>query len=156
QIPEGSQAGSNYLLGREFTHSYHEKAGLRLMLEAWRGTKYEEGETIDLKAVLGRKCLLNIKHKRSRDGSQTYAVIEAVSPLPKNIAVRDPAREPIAWEIAEGAVLDELPAWLPYVYGQSVPDRVRASKEWQALVAAGKAHGQAPPGQGAAGAAKEE
>jgi hypothetical protein len=128
QAPGG---GDNFLIARDFYLSYHEKAGLRLMLEGWGGKPYAEGEPIDLGAVLGKKCLLNVQHKESKAGN-TYASIKEVTPLPKNSRVSDPQREPFQWEIGPNADLDELPAWLPWLYGKDVPAWVKASPEWGA------------------------
>src|SRR5579859_3411511 len=60
----------NHVIGRDYTLSLHEKAGLRKMLEGWRGRKYNTGEEINVSKVLGQPCFLNVSHKTKED--RTY------------------------------------------------------------------------------------
>lgn len=131
----------NFLIGRDYALSYHEKAALRLMLEGWRNKTYQDGDDIDYGKALGGKCLLSVKNKKSKGGDAEYPRIEGVSSPPKGTAVKSPQRTPTMWEFGANT-LDELPDWLPYHYGQSVADIIKESREYkEGSGANGEAHG---------------
>ena len=68
------------------TASMHKKANLRKMIENWFGKSFtdeEKAKNFDLKNLLGRAALINIKHDTKND--KTYANIAAVNPLPAAI-----------------------------------------------------------------------
>lgn len=127
--------GQNHLIGARYTLSSHPKAGLRLMLEGWRGKGFGDDEDIDLPGWLGRNCLANVTHEESGSG-KTYAKLKAISPLPKMMekACPKPTYPLVCWNFASD---DERPdvSHLPYVFGTPVKDKIEASQEWK------KAHG---------------
>ena len=61
EIPgEKKSDGTSHVMGREYTCSFHEMAGLRKMVESWRSKKFAEGEDFDLSKLLGQACLLTV------------------------------------------------------------------------------------------------
>lgn len=76
-----------HVISKEFTLSLHEKATLRSFLKNWRGQDFtdEEAKSFDIERLIGAPCMLNITHKKSKDGTKTYAEIGSVSKLPKGL-----------------------------------------------------------------------
>lgn len=78
--------GRPFSISKRYTASLSEKAILRGDLKSWRGRDFtaEELECFDLKAVLGKPCMLNIVHEK-RDGGEVYANVTAIMPLPGGV-----------------------------------------------------------------------
>lgn len=76
-----------HVISKEFTLSLHENATLRSFLKNWRGQDFtdEEAKSFDIERLIGAPCMLNITHKKSKDGTKTYAEIGSVSKLPKGL-----------------------------------------------------------------------
>ena len=74
---------------RRMTLSGNEKGNLRIMLESWRGRAFskEDFATFTIESVLGKPCLLNIVHEVNAETQKTYAVVKAVTPIPKGTQV---------------------------------------------------------------------
>lgn len=86
ELPEESMRdGRPFLISKRYTWSMGEKSSLRKHLESWRGRKFDENDfgNFDIRNILGKPCLLSIKHDE-RNGN-TYAHIDSVSPLMKNM-----------------------------------------------------------------------
>lgn len=73
------------VISKEFTLSMHEKSTLRNYLKNWRGKDFteEEANAFDITKLIGVPCMLNITHKKSKDGQRTYAEIGSISTIPK-------------------------------------------------------------------------
>jgi hypothetical protein len=78
--------GRPYGVFKNYTHSWSEKANLRLDLQSWRGKPFspEEMRKFDLSKVLGQFCMLNIIERQSQNG-KVYANINGVTPVPSVI-----------------------------------------------------------------------
>lgn len=79
--------GEPMSITQTLTSSMHKKANLRKLVENWFGKSFtdeENAKNFDLKVLLGRAALINIKHDSKND--KTYANIAAVNPLPAQIA----------------------------------------------------------------------
>jgi hypothetical protein len=118
----------NFVVGRMFTLSFHEKAALRKVLEKWRGRTYAEGEDIDLAAIMGKACLCSIVHDQK--GDRTYYKVDSISQVPDGMTVAKATREKFSWEMGAGDPPDY--EWLPYHYGESIADFIKQSDEWKA------------------------
>jgi len=83
QIDETRDDGKRYQLYKRFTLSLHEKAALRHDLESWRGRAFtaEELAGFDVEKLIGANGLINVQHKKSADGTKTYANVVSVMPL---------------------------------------------------------------------------
>lgn len=106
QIPDLRDDGKRYLLYKRYTLSLHEKAALRHDLESWRGRAFTFDELVgfDVEKLKGANCFINVQHKKSDDGSRTYANVVSVMPLPKNLKL--PKMEALDYQrfVAESAV----------------------------------------------------
>ena len=72
-----------FVLGRKYTFSMSEKASLRKIIEGIIGASLLEQEAVafDVEQIVGKACLVNIKHNQV--GDKTYANIETAAPLMK-------------------------------------------------------------------------
>src|SRR5215471_4908565 len=122
------------LVGRDFKLSLHEKSGLRHFIEQWIG-KLADGADFDLISLAGRACLLNVVHET--EGERTFVRIEGASPLPKVkgkvVQCEAPSHEPCALTIEEH---EQVPLWLPYLYGRSLREWRGTSRERRGKAAA--------------------
>lgn len=125
----------NHTIARMYTLSFHEKAGLRKLIEQWRGSTFRENEEFDLASIVGKPCLLSVTHKQTNSGN-TVAIIGGVMRLPNGMPAPKAAFPHVVYEVAKGV---EPPAnnWLPRVWhdvtGQmaSIAEYVSSSYEWQ-------------------------
>lgn len=87
QIAETRDDGKRHQLYKRYTLSLHEKAALRHDLESWRGKAFtfDELAGFDVERLIGANALVNVQHKKSADGTRTYANVVAVMPLLKGI-----------------------------------------------------------------------
>jgi hypothetical protein len=87
QIDESRDDGKRHQLYKRYTLSLNEKATLRKDLESWRGRVFtlDEEMGFDVEKLMGANCLLNVQHKKSVDGTRTYANVIAVMPLIKGM-----------------------------------------------------------------------
>lgn len=105
-----------FVISKEYTLSFVDKANLRKHLESWRGKAFtdEEAANFDITKLCGVPCMLNIVHKSSSDGTKTYANIASVSPIPKGLTCPDqinPTRI-LAYDSWDQSVFMSLPNWL--------------------------------------------
>lgn len=119
QIAEKRDDGKPHQLYKRFTLSLHEKAALRHDLESWRGKafSFEELAGFDVERLIGANCLVNVQHRKSKDGTRTYANVVAVMPLVKGMpkmAVTDYER----W--TPKTATEQPPADVPPVEDESV------------------------------------
>lgn len=75
-------------ISKEYTLSMHEKSTLRKDLKSWRGKDFteEEAKAFDVTKLIGVPCMINVIHKKSKDGTRTYEEIASISPLMKGQA----------------------------------------------------------------------
>lgn len=69
-------------IAQKLTASMHQKANLRKMIESLFGKQFpndQAAKDFDLRKLLGRACLLNVKHDTK--GDKTYANVQTVTPL---------------------------------------------------------------------------
>jgi hypothetical protein len=87
QIAERRDDNKPYLVYKRYTLSLNEKATLRHDLESWRGKPFTRDEELgfDVESIIGANCLVNIQHKKSQDGTKTFANVISVMPLIKGM-----------------------------------------------------------------------
>lgn len=120
----------NFVIGCDYRLSMHEKAKLRKQLESWRGVKFAENEEVDLKSLVGKKCLLSVVHNTNTDGTKTYANVDNVTKLHKDIKCpQGLIKKPVYYEVGEGEIPQE--EWLPRVGGVVVKDVIERSAEFR-------------------------
>jgi hypothetical protein len=78
--------GRPFAVFKNYTHSWSEKANLRIHLQSWRGRPFSEEEMhkFDLANVLGVWCMLNVIERQGQNGN-TYANVAGVTPVPAMI-----------------------------------------------------------------------
>ena len=86
--------GRPFIVGKTYTWSMDPKAGLRKDLESWRGKGFTDADFdakdgFQINAILGKPCLLNIKHDLKEDGN-VRAHIDTISRLPKGMTTGKP------------------------------------------------------------------
>ena len=125
-----------HVISKEFTLSLHEKATLRNFLKNWRGKDFTEDEAkaFDIEKLVGAPCMLNITHKKSKDGSKTYAEIGSVSTLPKGLACPPQINESFIWtyENFDATKFGQLPDYLK--------NKMVNSDEYKLAVTGGQEH----------------
>lgn len=117
-----------FSISKTFTVSLHEKAGLRIFLEAFRGKKFTPKDlaSFDLQKIVGAGCQLLITHAKVAE--KTYANIQTCMPLPKGVKAPEVKGDIILFSFEDDQVRIAkagLPAWLQ--------TRIEASKEWKEL-----------------------
>jgi hypothetical protein len=123
EIAEGTT--NNILVGEKYNFSGNPKARYRKLLEAWRGRKYNEGEQMPLSKIVGQPCMLNIVHKKSAKGRE-YAIVEAVSALPKGVQKATPTR-PLTARHCKAKT--PVPDWIPFVLGENPAEVIARAEE---------------------------
>jgi hypothetical protein len=137
----------NHLLGNRYTFSLHERANLRKIVEGVVGPLKNSDEGFDLEDLLGKPCLLQVTHN-----DNGYPVIKTTSEVPEGMTVPPALRKPYMWE--NGKPLEDIPDWLPWIYGMSAADRIKESVEYRKESSSGGADEEdipdAPAGGGPA------
>lgn len=139
ELPLCKKSGSNmsHTIGKDYTLSFNAKAALRKLMECLRkdGGKFKENEEMDVMAILGKACLVNVVRTSKED--RTYANIENITRLPSGTPAPKADRTPLAWFIGCG---DEIPegAWIPRVYGNLAKDLIESSAEWREIMRQGR------------------
>lgn len=131
-----------FSIHKEFTLSMYDKATLRKYLESWRGKPFteEEAEKFDITKLLGKPCMLNIIHAKSKSSGKIYADISSIATLPKVIECPDQvnATVELSFDNWKQHVFDALPDF--------VKEKIKKSKEYAAITAPG--HTETPQANG--------
>lgn len=127
-LEERTSSGAPHLIGRKYTFSLNEKAGLRKVYEACAGT-VPDGREVDLDDILGKPCMLDVRLEDGKEGRK-YVKVAAVTPAAKGERGKKAktTHEPFCWYFDSGAACN-LPDWLPYCFGRKVADVIAGSKE---------------------------
>lgn len=91
QIDPETDPKRPYMAVQKFTNSMHEKAKLRLFLEAWRGRKFDndkEAYAFDFDKLIGVNCQLSIVHNIAGGGDVYANVVAIVGPVRNGIKLR--------------------------------------------------------------------
>ena len=110
-----------------YTASLSTKSLLRKDLTSWRGKEFtvEELKGFNLRNIVGVPCMIQIVHRKSADGSRTYANLASVTKIPKGFPAPKGKLEPMIYDIEEDdpAVVDTLPQWMQ--------DKIKESRSFQ-------------------------
>lgn len=102
-------------ISKRYTASLNEKAVLRADLEAWRGKKFtpEELAGFDLRAIVGKSCLINVTHRKGQN-DRTYADVGAIMALPRGTSPGQLSEPPVVYDIDADPIEDveKLPQWI--------------------------------------------
>lgn len=150
QLAKRAEDGNNFVLGERYTWSLNvgqgQKSKFRQLAEAITGREFNEGDTFDPRTLLGSTVLVNVTHTRS--GDKTYHNVGSVGPKP-DFADDPPAgtfrRPDVLWSVMTGEGFpDQHNEWLPFIYGKSIQDLARESREARV----GRGEEIAPPSAG--------
>lgn len=128
--------GKPFGVGRTLTQSLHPKAGLRKLLEGWRGKKFTQDDinAFQPKSLLGKACRITL----IQNGD--YVDLDSIAPLTKHDAKMMPRQvnKSVYFSLEEGEydqkAFDAL--------GQRTKEKVMSSPEYQALHGGGEGGGQ--------------
>ena len=102
-------------ISQRYTASLNERAILRRDLAAWRGRDFTDQElaAFDLKAIVGKSCLINVIHSKGQNG-KVYANIQNVMALPRNMTPGKLSEPPVVFDLDEDPIedVDKLPKWI--------------------------------------------
>ncbi|MCA0270262.1 MAG: hypothetical protein LCH53_13745 [Bacteroidetes bacterium] len=93
EIDEQKEDGKRFIVSERYKLSLHEKAGLRKMLDTWRGqpfTAQDLEEGFDLERLLNAPAMVTVVHREGKEG-QVYDNVRAVTRLPKGMAPLKPS-----------------------------------------------------------------
>lgn len=119
-----------FVISKDFTLSMHEKASLRIALEAWRGKGFidEEASSFDITRLLTIPCMLNIIHAKTKAG-RDYAKIAGFSPLPKSIKCPTQINPTFEFNFTDKFDLDLINKMPTFIQ-----DRIKISMEYKAII----------------------
>lgn len=104
-----------FVVSKEYTLSFHEKATLRKDLQAWRGKAFTEDEArgFDITKLLGVPCMVNVVHVESKNGN-TYSNVAGLSPIPKGMTCPEQVNPTfvLSYDEFDFKKFDTLPKWL--------------------------------------------
>lgn len=100
-------------IGGTYTLSLHEKAGLRKVLQSWRGRAFTEAELkrFDVTTVVGKPCLISVSHT-PKDGGGVYTNINAVMQVPPGYQVPPIEGEAIIYDADNLGTFEKLRPWM--------------------------------------------
>ncbi len=91
--------GRPFTISQTYTWSMSDKSRLRGDLESWRGLKFQKSDFgkggFDTRKLVGVPCLLTIIH--TTKGTDTYANISSISPIPKGMEKPGRASNPLVY-----------------------------------------------------------
>ena len=103
--------GRVFSVQRIFTASLHEKAGLRAVLESWRGKPFsaEELHGFNISKLLGAPCMVNVT---LNDNGKTK--VSAISPVPKGLEVPPQVNKSVHFDLShyDEDVFQGLGKWI--------------------------------------------
>lgn len=107
-----------FLIGKEYTFSFHEKASFRKFLETWRGLKFtdEQAYKFDISTLLGQPAMVSVSH--TVKGDRTYANLDAAMKLPKGMTCPPQVGESLILHLDDlgnpdvSATIMKLPPWV--------------------------------------------
>ncbi len=138
---QGEYAGKPFLIIQRYTAHLGEKANMRKALQSWRGRPFTPAEldAFNLKAVLGKPCMVNMIHTEPNAQKKVYANIASIMPLPKGMSAPEAVGELIFFSLPSPD--DENPEPFDQKAYDSLSDYFKGviakSDEYKALFGAG-------------------
>jgi hypothetical protein len=134
ELSETQANGKPFILAEKYTLSLNSKAKMKKVLEALHGRTIAEGEKISLRQLAGMACMVNVGNTETvKDGKpRKYHNILGISKLPKGMPPFKPTLEPVLWSVKQDEPFPISLDWLPLIYGQTIEDIAKNSKEAKA------------------------
>ena len=114
---DGEEVDEPGTIWARYNNNLHEKAKLRQHLEAWRGkdfTPQEEVEGFDLSTLLGKPCVISVKH--NHNGNKTYANVDTVAKIMKDQEIPPQELPSICFGPDDTDQWEDLPKFLQDYY----------------------------------------
>jgi hypothetical protein len=127
EVPKSTQNPEcMQVLHKQFSTSLHENSGLREAIEAWTATKMVDGQDYDFFQLAGKGVLLSVEIS-----DDNWPKIVGFAALPKQIKTPKPVKTPFTWDLSQYVAKKRipLPDWMPNLYGDTVEEKILASKE---------------------------
>lgn len=123
---DGVEQDGVFSISKELTFSMGKKANLRKLVEGMMGKSLSDDEAyeFDLDTVLGHACILNIVHKKTKDGQNTFAQINSATPLMKGMVAPEGINQTKIIDVATSPEED-----INFLY-EKLRDKMKSSKEW--------------------------
>lgn len=115
----------SYVVGRMYTFSLGEKAAFRKVASAVMQRPLANNEKIDVERFVGKPLMVQVNHTES--GSKTYGNVGDVTAVPKALQKSPVKPSQVPFYASLGSYRDH--AWVPYIYGQSVAEKIAESQE---------------------------
>ncbi len=128
-VIDGKPKDCARVISVDYTLSTSKKSNLRRHLAAWRGRDFTEDEAkaFEVANVAGAMALLSVVHKKSADGTKTFANITAIMKPMAGTPRLEPENAKLIFDIPPQGVItipDMLPEW--------IANRIKASDEYVA------------------------
>jgi len=120
-IKDGEEIDEPMTIWARYNNNLHEKAKLRQHLEAWRGkdfTPQEEVDGFDLSTLLGKPCVISVKH--NQNGNKTYANVDTVAKIMKGQEIPPQELPSICFGPDDTDQWEDLPKFLQDYYDTRV------------------------------------
>ncbi len=120
-IKDGEEIDEPMTIWARYNNNLHEKAKLRQHLEAWRGkdfTPQEEVDGFDLSTLLGKPCVISVKH--NQNGNKTYANVDTVAKIMKGQEIPPQELPSICFGPDDTDQWEDLPKFLQDYYDSRV------------------------------------
>lgn len=124
------------VIGQEYTFSMGKKSNLRKMVESMTTPLSDgEAEVFDVFDLVGMDCMLAVANKNRKDGNGSYALIQAVMPMPRGMEVPPMVNTPVKFYFKEWDqdVFDSLPKFVKEKINSSI-ERTTVTPEQESLV----------------------
>jgi len=103
-----------FMVHKEYTLSFNDKATLRKDLESWRGKAFTEEElkVFDETKLMGKPCMVNVVH--TTKGEKTYANVTGITNIPKGMQDYPQYNDSMIYNAFNGEdeIFKGLPEWL--------------------------------------------
>lgn len=120
------------VLSQDYTLSFHEKSGLRKLITACDPKALKIGddgfiEEYDIERLLGKSCLVSVKHKEGKENA-VYANVDVATAMPKGMVCPPQVNESrvLSYDNFNQEFFDALP--------QFIKDKMKSSFEYQKMV----------------------
>ncbi len=133
ELPEEKMKdGRPFTISSRYTWSMSEKAALRKNLESWRGQPFTDKDFgqggFDIKAIIGKACLLTIVH--TNKGDKNYANIASISRIMKGMTVPEVTNE----KVFVGLSNEDFNQPVFFKLSENLQNTIKASPEYQEMV----------------------
>jgi hypothetical protein len=133
---EFDREGKPFIVGQEYTLSLNgDKAKWRLMIEGWRGRRFNENEEFDPIVLLNQPCNITLTAGETAN-KKKYVKVTAVAALMKGQQPKPTVNPAFAWHLStwgDPKIDPPIPDWCPPVYGDAVIDKIKESAEWKEI-----------------------